>query len=172
MTTCERCGLDFSVDGDLTELCSDCAYEENENLRFVIELHLPALKKMGNQIIHPKQNVFSKMVADFEVALARCGPKADAVNCRALGRSQTQPFRSAASPWSGGPPSPATEPQRLPTDSNPAPTQPTISGVGSVHTGDNVGSEPAVAHAVTHSDRSGCDGQAVTVGRDRPQQAR
>ena len=39
--------------------------------------------------------------------------------CRAL-RSQTQPFRSAASPWSGGPPPLATEPHRLPTDSDTA----------------------------------------------------
>jgi len=31
-----------------------------------IRKHLPALKKMAAQIVHPQSNIFSKMVEDFE----------------------------------------------------------------------------------------------------------
>ena len=39
-------------------------------MKDVILKHLPALKKMACQIISPRDNVFSKMVNDFEKALA------------------------------------------------------------------------------------------------------
>src|SRR5262245_38447248 len=35
----------------------------------VIRKHLPALKKMAGQIIHPSENTFSRMVRDFEDAI-------------------------------------------------------------------------------------------------------
>lgn len=43
--------------------------EKIQKLEGAIKKHLPALKKMAQQIIDPKDNVFSRMVRDFEEAI-------------------------------------------------------------------------------------------------------
>lgn len=44
-------------------------HDRTVKLEAAIQKHLPALKQMASQVISPPNNVFSKMVADFEAAL-------------------------------------------------------------------------------------------------------
>lgn len=68
---CKRCQVWMSIDVgmDPTDYCNDCVWEVLDATQDAIRKHLPALKKMAAQVVHPKNNAFSRMVKDFEKAL-------------------------------------------------------------------------------------------------------
>lgn len=43
--------------------------QQSEKMRMAIEKHLPALRQMAGQVIHPADNTFSRMTKDFEEAI-------------------------------------------------------------------------------------------------------
>lgn len=63
-------GADMTRKEFVEDFRKDYSAAKQAAMKRAIEKHLPALSQMAGQIISPKNNTFSKMVADFENALA------------------------------------------------------------------------------------------------------
>lgn len=62
-------GMDLKRSDNYEDFRKDLDAGKQRAMEEAIKKHLPALKEMASQVISPKANVFSRMVADLEKAL-------------------------------------------------------------------------------------------------------